>query len=178
LTADAIVLCLALVLAIASTAKIYDSRGLRDALHLGGLNDVLVGVLARLLPVAELMVAGALIVGSPASVRVALLTAACLFAAFTLWILVMLGRGLRPACGCFGVADESLGARSVGRNLVLLALAGTALLLRRGAQPLLSPSLVSLITVTAGLTIVALGTALALNAQLVRKSSEAAAGGS
>ena len=178
MTADVIASFLALVLAIAATAKIYDSRSLRAALRTAGLNEVLVGLLVRFLPAAELIVAGALIVGNSTSVRLALPTAACLFAAFTLWILVMLARGLHPACGCFGVADESLGARSVARNLVLLALAVTALLLGRGTQPLLSPSLLSVITVTAGLTVVALGTALALNAQLIRKINQPTAGGS
>lgn len=164
IAADAIAAFLGLVLAVAATAKIYDSRSLRDALRVGSMNRSVASALAAGLPAVELVVAGALMVGSSTSVRVALATSAGLFALFTLWILVMLARGLQPTCGCFGVAGETLGVKSVLRNAVLMGLAITGSLLARKRPPLLAPSPASLMIVTAGLAIVALGTALVLTA--------------
>jgi hypothetical protein len=162
IAANAIAAFLGLVLAVAATAKIYDSRSLRDALRVGSLNNAVAKALAAGLPAVELVVAGALVVGSSTSVQVALATSAALFALFTLWILVMLARGLRPTCGCFGVAGETLSVKSVLRNAVLMGLAIAGSLLARQRPPLLAPSAASLMIVTAGLSVVALGTAFVL----------------
>jgi hypothetical protein len=66
-------------------------------------------------------------------------------------------RGLRVRCGCFGPGGGHVGPRTIGRTLLLLALAlGGLVLAGQSQSPLPGPSLAMAVTVTS------LGVGLAL----------------
>lgn len=113
-------LLLAAVFATAGLAKLRDRRGTRTALADFGAPAPAVPALALLLPVAELAVAGCLLV-DPA-VRVGAVGALLLLCVFSAVISVSLARGRTPDCHCFGqVHAAPIGARTLVRNLLLAA---------------------------------------------------------
>jgi len=83
----------------------------------------LVGITARLLPVAELMTAIALLL--PITRSAGALAAAVLLGAYTVAIAINLARGHRDIdCGCSGPGlERPLGAPLIVRNAVLLGMA-------------------------------------------------------
>ncbi|MBA3260236.1 MAG: hypothetical protein H0T68_12330 [Gemmatimonadales bacterium] len=91
---------LALVLGAAGAAKLADRAGSRQAMLDFGVPAALAPPLALILPLAELVVALALL--PAASARTAGAGAFVLFLLFTTGILWNLARGRRPDCHCFG----------------------------------------------------------------------------
>jgi peroxiredoxin/uncharacterized membrane protein YphA (DoxX/SURF4 family) len=113
---------LALVFTVASLAKLRDLRGARQGLVDFGVPLAVARPVAVLLPVGELATAVALVV--PATVWLGGVAGAVLLAAFTAAIAANLWRGRRPDCRCFGqIAAGPIGASSIARNLLLMALA-------------------------------------------------------
>lgn len=98
------------------------------------LQGGLVGITARLLPVAELMTAIALLL--PITRSAGALAAAVLLGAYTVAIAINLARGHRDIdCGCSGPGlERPLGGALIVRNLVLLALVGVAMLPGAGSD--------------------------------------------
>jgi hypothetical protein len=74
---------------------------------------------------AALAVALAVAVAVPALAVPALLAAAGLLAAFTVALVLMLRRGVRQACHCFGAGTRPPTAAAVARNLALLGVAAS-----------------------------------------------------
>lgn len=112
---------LAVVLAISGVAKLLDRQGTADALADFGVPARLARV-APLLPVAELGLAGALLV--PVTARWGAVGALVLLAVFSLAIAANLLRGRRPDCNCFGrLGGGPIGARTLVRNGVLMGVA-------------------------------------------------------
>jgi hypothetical protein len=112
------------VLAAAAIAKLRDPVGTRDALRAMRLP----GNLDRTLPVVEAFTALGLLVEQETAW--AAYVACGLIALFTVVVAVLVVRGVRTPCPCFGVASSRAptSGLTLARNLVLLAVAvlGTA----------------------------------------------------
>src|SRR5438270_103523 len=107
-------LVLAAVFAVAGLAKLRDRDGTRTALAAFGAPAAAVPALSILLPLAELAVAGCLLV-DPA-VRPGAAGALLLLAVFSLAIAVSLAGGRTPDCHCFGqVHSAPIGSAPGGR---------------------------------------------------------------
>lgn len=113
---------LAVVFALAGTTKLMDVAGSRQAVRGFGVPAALAGVVGTLLPLAELAVAGSLIVS--ASARGGALGALILLGAFVVGIAAALRHGQVPDCHCFGQLHSApAGWRTLIRNLVFAGVA-------------------------------------------------------
>src|SRR5919202_5388545 len=120
-------LLLALVFVVAGAAKLADRAGSRQAIVDFGVPAWLAPPLGILLPLAELLVAGALI--PTASAWGGALGALALLLLFVAGIGINLARGHKPDCHCFGQLHSApAGWSTLVRNLLLAALAGFILL--------------------------------------------------
>ncbi len=116
-------LLLAAIFAIAAVAKLRDLAGSRTAMEEFGLPAPLVPAAALLVPLAELLVAVALV--ARVGTAWAALGALLLLATFSVAIAWNLARGRTPECHCFGnVHSSPAGPRTLVRNAALIALAG------------------------------------------------------
>ena len=124
---------LATVFSVAAFGKLSDRAGTRAAVAGFGVPEALGGAVALALPVAELAVAGLLLLGST---RVAGAAGALgLLALFTAAIVANLLRGRTPECHCFGALHSApVGWRTAARNAVLAVLAAV-LLITAGSAP-------------------------------------------
>jgi peroxiredoxin len=152
-------LLLAAVFAVAGVAKLADVAGSRRALAEFGLPIGLAVPLGVVLPVLELIVAGALIPTSTA--RYGAVAALALLVAFIGGITTSLARGRRPECHCFGQLHRApVGWRVLARNAILAALA-LFVVVAGGNDP--GPSAVAwLVPLTMGQRLSVLGGALGL----------------
>jgi peroxiredoxin len=117
---------LALVFAVAGTAKLADREGSRQAIVDFGVPSALATPLGLLLPLAELAVAAALLPASTAWWGA--LGALALLSAFVVGISVNLARGRKPDCHCFGQLHSApAGWKTLARNGVLAIVAGFVL---------------------------------------------------
>jgi methylamine dehydrogenase accessory protein MauD len=124
---------LAAVFLVAGLAKLADRPGARQALIDFGLPVPLATPLGIFLPVAELVVAAALI--PPATAWWGGLGALALLLLFLVGIGLSLARGRRPDCHCFGqLHSEPIGWRTLARNGVL-AMVATFVVWRGAEQP-------------------------------------------
>jgi peroxiredoxin/uncharacterized membrane protein YphA (DoxX/SURF4 family) len=111
------------VFGVAGLAKLADRAGSRQALAAFGVPNVLAPTLAVLLPLAELLVALALL--PVASARLGALGALSLLLLFIFGIALNLARGRAPDCRCFGqLSSAPVGWATLVRNVVLAAIAG------------------------------------------------------
>jgi peroxiredoxin len=124
-------LLLAAVFALSGVAKLTDQAGSRQAMIAFGLPRSLATPLGRLLPLAELAVAAALL---PAvSAWWGALGALALLLAFVVGIGANLARGRKPDCRCFGQLHSSpVGRKTLARNGLLMAVA--AFIVWKGAE--------------------------------------------
>jgi len=83
--------------------------------------DALIGPLALMLPVAEILIGAALVSGVYA--RGAALVAGAMLLGFAAGMIQAIARGINLDCGCFGqFAEAQVSWWTVARNLVLFAL--------------------------------------------------------
>jgi hypothetical protein len=115
---------LSLVLTIAAAAKIFSPSVFRAALEGSGIPGRSSSVLIVAVPAAELVLAVTLLIGTPASVRLAILGTTTLLAIFTGWIAFVVGRGRALPCGCFGNSRKPMSQRTIFRNVLLTSIAG------------------------------------------------------
>jgi len=116
-------LLLAAIFAIAGVAKLRDLAGSRTAMEEFGLPASLVRPAALLVPLAELLVAVALV--ARVGMAWAALGALLLLATFSVAIAWNLALGRTPECHCFGKVHSSpAGPGTLARNAALIALAG------------------------------------------------------
>lgn len=114
---------LAGVFVVAGAAKLADREGTRRAVANFGVPAPLASPFAALLPLAELVVAAALIPAFTAWWGA--VGALALLLLFCAGIAANLARGREPECRCFGqLRAEPAGWKTLGRNGVLAALAG------------------------------------------------------
>jgi peroxiredoxin len=117
-------LLLAAVFIVSGLAKLADRPGSRQAMLDFGVPARLATPSALLLPLVELLVAGALI--PTISAWWGGLGALGLLLLFTAAVGYHLTRGHKPKCHCFGeVSSEPIGWPTLVRNLILSALAGS-----------------------------------------------------
>ncbi len=115
-------LLLAVVFGAAGIAKLRDLPGSRRAVGEFGVPARAAAVLGTLLPVAELTIAGALVVGP--AVTAGALAAMALLIGFCVALAWNLARGRTPDCHCFGRLHSSpAGPPTLARNGLLLATA-------------------------------------------------------
>jgi thiol-disulfide isomerase/thioredoxin len=106
----------------AGAGKLLDLQGSRDTMVAFGVPESLSQLAGTLLPVAELLVAVALL--PTASARVGAIAATVLLVLFTAGVGVALSQGRTPDCNCFGVvSSEQISSRTVARNAVLILVA-------------------------------------------------------
>jgi hypothetical protein len=125
---------LAAVLAVAAVAKIADRRALPGQLRAMGLARPWDARLAVGLPVAELVVAVALIAAAHSELPA--LAAVVLLVAFTVFLVATIRRAV--PCPCFGAVragKEHSGPAAIVRNGFLIALAVVATGSISGARP-------------------------------------------
>ena len=119
-------LLLAAVVAVAGAAKLADRVGSRRAALDFGAPSWSAGVVAAVVPVAELVVAGLLLPARTAPAGAA--GALVLLTVFSIAIAINLARRRTPNCRCFGRLHSSpTGWQTVARNAALAALAAFAL---------------------------------------------------
>ena len=115
-------LILAATFAVAGVAKLADLGGSRSAVAGFGVPAALVGPLATILPVTELIVAMALL---PSATARAGATGALVL---LLLLSVAIARSDAPDCHCFGqLRSAPAGRRALARNFALALLAGLVL---------------------------------------------------
>jgi thiol-disulfide isomerase/thioredoxin len=119
-------LVLGAVLALAGIAKLADRRGTREAVVAFGASERAAGLLAVLLPIAELAAAGLLLPATTAAAGSA--AALVLLGLFSAAIAYNLARGRSPDCHCFGQLHSAPASwKTLARNGALLAVAAFAL---------------------------------------------------
>src|SRR5215212_2468732 len=140
---------LSVVLLIAAIEKTLRSEEFLAALRLSHLPASSIARIGVAVPAIELTLALALLLAPPQWLPLVFLAAALVLGAFTARMGWVRARRLRVRCGCFGPGDGQVGSRTIGRNLLLLALAlGGLVLASQTRTPLPGPSLELAVTVT------------------------------
>jgi hypothetical protein len=140
---------LSVVLLVAATEKTLRSEEFFAALRLSHLPAVSIAPIGIAVPALELTLALALLLAPARWLPLAFAAAALVFGVFTAWMGWVRARRLRVRCGCFGPGGGHVGSRTIGRNLLLIALALAGLVLTGQTQsPLPGPSLAMDVTVT------------------------------
>ena len=122
---------LAGVFAASGTAKARDLDATASAAASLGVPAAFARLVARLLPVVELALVAALLVGLrfPALRRVAAIGSLLLLSAFTMAMARTLRRGQAPVCRCFGaLSGRPISAETIVRNIALAALAAVCVI--------------------------------------------------
>ncbi len=124
---------LAVVFVTAGLAKLADLRSFRQTLRGFGVSEPVANVSARLVPIAELATAVALL--PQPSARWGGVAALILLGVFIGGIANALRNGRRPDCNCFGqLASSRVGPRTLIRNGVLAAMAAVVVAQGPGAS--------------------------------------------
>lgn len=125
---------LATVFAVAGAAKLADRAGSRQAVIDFGVPARVAPAIAIMLPLGELLVAGALLLDRTA--RAGAAGALALLVSFLAAIALNLWRGRVPECHCFGqLGSAPIGWRTIARNLFLAGVAGLVLWHAPGGGP-------------------------------------------
>jgi len=154
-----------IVFAVAAAGKLFDLPGSRKSMTDFGLPAFLAGPFGILLPLAELACTIALVPNQ--TVSLGAIGIAIMLVVFIAGMLFNLARGRKPDCHCFGqIHSEPISAKTVARNVVLLAL--SLLVAFEGGNAGL-PSLASLTPFDAGMlsAVVLLGLGLILTLWLL-----------
>jgi Methylamine utilisation protein MauE len=148
---------LSVTLLVAATEKTLRAEEFFAALRLSHLPAGSIAPIGVAVPALELTLALALLLAPMRWLALAFAAAALVLGAFTAWMAWVRARRLRVRCACFGPGGGDVGPRTIGRNLLLLALALAGLVLAgQTRSPLPGPSLAMAVTVTS------LGVCLAL----------------
>ena len=109
---------LSVVLATAAVTKLAQWRGLPTTVRDMGVPSALVRPVAAVLPLVELAIAAALLVGAIA--WEGSIAAALLFGAFTALVAFNIAKGRRPDCNCFGqLSADPISTTTIVRNVGL-----------------------------------------------------------
>lgn len=129
LTLLAAPLVVAGVLALSGLAKLGDvSEGVRGLRELQAPDWLVRDWVARAHPIAELVLAVALVLLPTPWRTVAAVAALALLTAYTVLVVAALRRAREVRCNCFGRRSEVVNRATAVRNMALLALAGAAVL--------------------------------------------------
>ena len=140
---------LSVFLLVAATEKTLRSEEFFAALRLSHLPAGSIMPVGVAVPALELTLALALLLAPAEWLPLAFGATALLLGGFTAWMGWVRARRLRVRCGCFGSGGGYVGPRTIGRNLLLLALTLAGLVLAGQTRtPLPGPSLATAVTVT------------------------------
>jgi hypothetical protein len=141
---------LSVTLLVAATEKTLRAEEFFAALRLSHLPAGAIAPIGVVVPALELLLALALLLAPVQWLPLAFGAAAFVLGAFTAWMGRVRARRLRVRCGCFGPGGGQVGPRTIGRNVLLLALALAGVVLAgQTRSPLPDPSLAMAVTVTA-----------------------------
>lgn len=128
-------LVLAAIFVVAGAAKLSDLSGTREAIAGFGIPRRFATPLAWLLPISELLVAGALLPASTAWLGAA--GSLILLVAFSAGIANVVARGRQTECHCFGQLHSArVSWKTFARNILLAVVAGFVLVAaRNGIAP-------------------------------------------
>jgi hypothetical protein len=145
------------VFLVAATEKVLRSEEFFAALRLSHLPAGSIAPIGIAVPVLEVTLALALLLAPATWLPHVFGATVLILGVFVAWMGWVRARGLSVRCGCFGPDGGHVGPRTIGRNLLLLALAlGGLVLAGQTRTPLPGPSLAMAVTVTS------LGVCLAL----------------
>jgi hypothetical protein len=137
------------VFLVAATEKTLRAEEFFAALRLSHLPAGAIVPLGVAVPALELTLALALLLAPARWLPLAFGATVLVLGAFTIWMGWVRARRLRVRCGCFGPGGGYIGLGTIGRNLLLLALALVGLMLAGQTRtPLPGPSLAMAVTVT------------------------------
>ena len=137
------------VLLVAATEKTLRSEEFFAALRLSHLPAGVIAPLGVAVPALELTLALTLLLAPARWLPLAFAATVLLLCAFTVWMGWVRARRRRVRCGCFGPGGGHVGPGTIGRNLLLLALAlGGLVLAGQTRTTLPGPSLAMAVTVT------------------------------
>ena len=140
---------LSVVLLVAATEKTLQSEEFFAALRLSHLPTGSITPMGVAVPALELALALTLLLAPAQWLQLVFAAAALVLAAFTTWMGWVRARQLRVRCACFGPGGGHVGLRTIGRNLLLLALSLCGLVLAgQTRSPLPGPSLAMVVTGT------------------------------
>jgi hypothetical protein len=140
---------LSAVLLVAATQKMLRTEEFFAALHLSHLPEASIALIGVAVPAFELTLALVLLLAPAWWLPLAFLAVALVLGAYIAWMGWVRMRRLRVRCSCFGPGEGYVGPRTIGRNLVLLALAlGGLALATQTPSALPGPSLAMVVTVT------------------------------
>src|SRR5688572_11618335 len=140
---------LSVVLLVAATEKTLRAEEFFAALRFSHLPAGWIVPIGVAVPALELMLALTLLLAPVQWLPLAFGAAAVVLGAFTAWMGWVRARRLRVRCGCFGPGGGHVGPATIGRNLLLFALAlGGLVLAGQTRSPLPGPSLAMAVTVT------------------------------
>jgi uncharacterized membrane protein YphA (DoxX/SURF4 family) len=118
--------------AVTGALKLADPAGFAVEIHNYQILPALAPLLAATLPMIEIALAAALIVGRRPWVRAGALGTGALSAVFTVAVGSVIARGLNISCGCFGAGSGPVTWLTVLRDV---ALVGACVALFRMAAP-------------------------------------------
>lgn len=140
---------LSAALLVAATQKILRTEELFAALRLSHLPEPSIAVIGVAVPALELALALALLLAPARWLPLAFGAVALVLGMYIAWMGWVRMRRMRVRCSCFGPGGEYVGPRTIGRNVMLLALAlGGLALAGQTPSPLPGPSLAMVVTVT------------------------------
>jgi hypothetical protein len=99
-------------------------------------------------PALEVALAVALLISPAIWLPLVMLSTAGLFSVFTVWLGWVYTRKLQLSCGCFGSSTQPVNLHTIGRNVVLLGVAGCGMILSANILSLL-PSFPAVVVVSA-----------------------------
>jgi uncharacterized membrane protein YphA (DoxX/SURF4 family)/thiol-disulfide isomerase/thioredoxin len=162
------------VFAVAGVAKLNDLDAMRETVVAFGVPERHATAISRLLPVAELITAVALL--PTATARGGAIAAAVLLIVFTCGVGYALSQGQTPNCNCFGqVSSEQISSRTLQRNAALIALAGVSIWRGAGASLTAWTTNSTAANLVAAIAILALGLGAVLVFQLRQQLTAARA---
>lgn len=126
------------MLCVSAASKVLSQSNFKKTLFDMGVPRAYIGLLAILIPLSELIIAGLLII--PMTQALAQWLLLCMFLIFTLAVGRAMATKKQADCNCFGsLSQEKLGWSTLIRLIILMALAVTLILLPDGSLFSLTP---------------------------------------
>lgn len=150
LTAGQIVL--SLTFALSAAGKAFNSRSFEDGLASAGFPLPLISPATAVIVILEASLSFAIVLTHDNVLGFPLMTASLVLALFTAWLIWLYRSHKGQACGCFGSATDTIGIRSLIRNILLIALSLGALVAWSSGSSTMLPS-ISWVTVAIDLGI-------------------------
>jgi methylamine utilization protein MauE len=148
---------LALTFVLSAAGKAFNSRQFQDGLASSGIRLTFIRPAAAAVVILEAGLALSLVIAPDDLLGVTLAIAAMTLAIFTAWLIWLYRSHSGLACGCFGSATDTIGIRSMARNIALLTLSlGGLVLSSSGTHTLLPQTSWATVAVDIGMAVILL----------------------